>query len=79
MYWEFHEKGFDQAVRWKNWKAVRQGLNDQLELYNLAEDPAETNDVSRKNKKVVKTIESYLAEARSPSIYWPAGQGAPRD
>jgi hypothetical protein len=54
-------------------------LNGKLELYNLAEDPTESNDVSRKNKKIVKTIETYLAEARSPSIYWPAGKAAPRD
>jgi len=79
MYWEFHEKGFDQAVRWKNWKAVRHGLDERLELYNLLEDPAEAKDVSRKHKDVVKTIEAYLDEARSPSIYWPPGKAAPRD
>ena len=26
MYWEFHERGFQQAVRWKDWKAMRGGL-----------------------------------------------------
>lgn len=79
MYWEFHEKGFDQAVRWKNWKAVRHGMDGPIELYNLAEDPEESEDVSRKNKSVVKTFERYLKKARTKSIYWPAGQASPRD
>ena len=38
MYWEFHERGFQQAVRMGNWKAVRLAKDKPLELYNLADD-----------------------------------------
>ncbi len=41
MYWEFHERGFQQAVRMGNWKAVRLKKDAPLELYDLATDPAE--------------------------------------
>ncbi|WP_044239112.1 arylsulfatase [Flexithrix dorotheae] len=70
MYWEFHEGGFFQAVRWKNWKAVREGLEGKLELYDLANDEAEQNNISAENPEVVKTIENYLLTARTKSPYW---------
>ena len=36
MYWEFHERGFQQAARLGDWKAVRLKKDAPLELYNLA-------------------------------------------
>ena len=72
LYWEFHEGGFYQAVRWKNWKAVREGLDGKLELYDLSGDVSEENDVSRENPEIVKKIEDYLEGARSKSKYWKA-------
>ena len=71
MYWEFHEKGLSQAVRWKNWKAVRYGLEGKLELYDLAVDEQETTDVSDERPDIVKVIEDYLNTARTTSDYWP--------
>lgn len=76
MYWEFHEKGLSQAVRWKSWKAVRYGLEGKLELYDLAVDEQETTDVSDERPDIVKIIEDYLNTARTASDYWPAeGEG----
>ena len=40
MYWEFHERGFQQAVRMGQWKAVRLKKDAPLELYDLAPIPA---------------------------------------
>ena len=40
LYWEFHERGFQQAVRMGDWKAVRPQAGAPLELYNLKPDPA---------------------------------------
>ena len=37
LYWEFHERGFQQAVRMGDWKAVRPQAGEPLELYNLAD------------------------------------------
>jgi arylsulfatase A-like enzyme len=71
LYWEFHERGFQQAVRMGDWKAVRLKKDAPLELYNLAADPAETTDVSAIRPDVVKQMETYLATARTQSERWP--------
>lgn len=71
FYWEFHERGFQQAVRMGFWKAVRLKPGAPLELYDLPNDPIEAHDVSRDNPEVVAKIEKYLATARTPSARWP--------
>lgn len=70
MYWEFHEGAFYQAVRWKNWKTVRKGINGTLELYDLSKDSSEQEDVSSGNPEIVTKMENYLESARSKSKYW---------
>ena len=71
MYWEFHERGFQQAVRTGDWKAVRLAKDKPLELYDLATDLKETTDVAAKHPDVVAKIEKYLATARTDSPKWP--------
>ena len=72
LYWEFHERDFQQAVRWKDWKAVRTAHDKPLELYNLDGDVAETKNVAAENTNVVQHIEGYLTAARTNSSNWPA-------
>ncbi len=72
LYWEFHEKAFHQAVRWKNWKGIRQGTDGDLALYDLAKDPEETTDISTDNLEIVNTLTTYLSTARTESPYWKA-------
>lgn len=71
LYWEFHERGFQQAVRTGEWKAVRLKRDAPLELYNLSTDPGEQNNVAAANPKVVARIEEYLKTARTESARWP--------
>jgi arylsulfatase A-like enzyme len=71
LYWEFHERGFQQAVRMGSWKAVRLAKDAPLELYDLATDEAETRDVAASQPEVVRAIEAYLAGARTESARWP--------
>lgn len=71
LYWEQNSGTFTQSVRWKNWKAVRHGLNKPLELYNLVTDPSEKTDVAEANSQVVETILNYLKTARTDSEDWP--------
>ncbi len=71
LYWEFHEKGFFQAVRMGEWKAVRKGPGQPLELYNLAMDRGERFDVADEHPDVVARIEGYLKTARTESAEWP--------
>ena len=71
LYWEFHERGFQQAVRMGSWKAVRPGLGLPLELYDLQKDPAEAANVAAAHPDIVKKIEAYLQTARTESERWP--------
>ena len=72
LYWEFHERGFQQAVRMGDWKAVRPAADAPLELYNLRTDPGEKENVAEKNPQTVTRIEDYLKTARTESEHWPA-------
>ena len=71
LYWEFHERGFQQAVRMGPWKAVRLKKDAPLELFNLADDPGEQTEVAAENPKVIAQIEQYLKTARTESARWP--------
>ena len=71
MYWEFHERGFQQAVRMDRWKAVRLNAGAPLEVYDLAADPGEQRNVAAANPEVVSRIEEYLKTARTASGRWP--------
>jgi arylsulfatase A-like enzyme len=71
LYWEFHERGFQQAVRMGRWKAVRLKTEAPLELYDLESDSGEQRDVAAGHPDVVAKIEAYLRTARTPSERWP--------
>ncbi|MFP6581588.1 MAG: arylsulfatase [Candidatus Hydrogenedentota bacterium] len=81
LYWEFKAYGGQQAVRMGNWKGIRQNMllrngkinpdGGRLELYNLDNDPSESNDVADENRKVRKNIERVMREARISSDLFP--------
>jgi arylsulfatase A-like enzyme len=71
MYWEFHERGFQQAVRMGHWKAIRLAKDAALELYDLTTDPTEQRNVAAGHPDVVAKIEQYLKTARTESARWP--------
>jgi arylsulfatase A-like enzyme len=72
LYWEFHERGFHQAVRWGDWKGVRFGRKTPLELYGLKTDLGEKNNVAAQHRDIVAKIEQTLARARTDSQEFPA-------
>lgn len=71
FYWETFEPEFRQAVRWKNWKAIRLSKGQALELYDLKADPKETRNIAAQNPSVIAQFEAYLAQAREPSVEYP--------
>ncbi|MDB6025322.1 MAG: N-acetylgalactosamine-6-sulfatase [Verrucomicrobiales bacterium] len=68
MYWEFNERGFQQAVRMGDWKALRLKPGQPLELYNLKKDLGETKNVAAANPKIVEKIESILKTCRTEYV-----------
>jgi arylsulfatase A-like enzyme len=71
LYWEFHERGFQQAVRMGDWKAVRPQPGEPLELYDLRTDEGEKQNVAAQNPQVVARIEEYLKTNRTDAAEWP--------
>ncbi len=70
FYWEFHEGGSVQAVRMGDWKGIKP-FQKPLELYHLAVDRAEKQDVANLNPDIVNKIEVILKKARTDSEPWP--------
>ena len=48
------------AVRWKNWKLLQNSPFEPLELYNLAKDPLEKNDLAKQNRKMFRQLSAAL-------------------
>ncbi|MBN7802216.1 arylsulfatase [Algoriphagus aestuariicola] len=71
LYWEFPEYGGQVAVRFGDWKLIRQHLSDNqtptLELYNLAQDPLETTNLAKTHPEILAQAESIFNQAHQPS------------
>jgi uncharacterized sulfatase len=71
LYWEFYEQGSKQAVRWRNWKAVRTPmLTGKTELYNIEEDLGETADLAASHPEIVRRLEDMMDNAHVPDPNW---------
>jgi arylsulfatase A-like enzyme len=62
---QLREDAMVQAVRMGDWKAVRLKPGAPLELYDLARDVGETQNVAAAHPDVVAKIEAYLKTART--------------
>ena len=71
LYWEFFERGFQQAVRMGPYKGIRFNQGQPLKLYDLRDDIGEKHDIATNHPEIVEKIESIMADARSPSPNWP--------
>ena len=75
LYWEFHEEGGKQAVRYKYWKGVRLNVNKDkeapIELYDLRTDPAEQHNLAEQYPKIVKKMKKIMNEAHTRSDLFP--------
>lgn len=75
LYWEFHEQGSKQAIRYGQWKGVRLNVkenpNAPIELYDLSTDRAETNNLASQHAEIVKKIATLMQEAHTDSPIFP--------
>jgi arylsulfatase A len=71
LYWEFHEQGFSQAARMGDWKAVRTGINQPIELYDLSQDIGEVVNLAAEHLGLVNEFDQYLSASRTESEIWP--------
>jgi len=61
IYFEFYETGKQQSVRMGNWKAYRRGgWNGKLELYDLANDVGEENDIAAEHPELVEKMKAIM-------------------
>ena len=68
FYWEFHENGYQRAVRFGDWKALMLATNKPVELYDLSQDPGETKDVAASHPEEVKQAEELLKSSADPFV-----------
>ena len=71
FYWELHEGASLQAVRFGDWKAIRNGPAKQIELYDLATDLAETKDLAAEKPDLVAKVDGYMKSMRVDHPDWP--------
>jgi arylsulfatase A len=75
FYWELHESGGKQAIRFGNWKGIKLNIstetNPPIELYDLKSDPREKNNIASKHPEIVKQIEQMMKESYVPNKDWP--------
>lgn len=75
LYWEFHEKNGRKALRKGDWKLVKYDVFDPekttTELYNLAEDVGEENNLAAGNPEVLKELQLLMDAARTDNMNFP--------
>jgi arylsulfatase A-like enzyme len=64
FYWELHEGASLQALRWGDWKAVRNGPSKPIEIYDLKTDAAESNNLAAEKPELVTKAEAMMKSAR---------------
>lgn len=72
FYWELHRgDALVQAARFDSWKAVRNGINQPIEIYDLEIDSAESSDLAATRPDLVRQAERIFREAHVPDPNWP--------
>ncbi len=72
FYWELHLGAKPiQAARFGNWKAVRNGIHKPIEIYDLAQDPAELKNLAKSRADLVQKARDIFQEAHRPDPNWP--------
>jgi arylsulfatase A-like enzyme len=93
LYWEFYEQGSRQAVRFGDWKVIREPIMrgemwktlrepkmiGRVELFNLATDPREEKDLSAEKPLILKRGIHYMNEAHVDDPRWEIKPAGPNE
>jgi len=72
FYWELHETERPlQAVRFGDWKAVKNGPQAAIELYDLATDPGERTNLAASKPDLVAQAKALMQAEHQPDPNWP--------
>jgi arylsulfatase A-like enzyme/dienelactone hydrolase len=77
FYWELHEGASLQAVRWGDWKAVRNGPSKPIEIYDLKTDAAESKNLAAARPELVAKAEALMKSARVEDPNFPLRDSKP--
>jgi len=80
FYWELHESNdVVRAARWGDWKAVMPKIAAPIEIYDLANDHGEKNDLAKQRPELVAKAKSIFAEAHTPHPVWTIDAPRPKE
>jgi arylsulfatase A len=71
FYWELHLGKPIQAARFGDWKAVRNGVDKPIEIYDLEHDAGELVNVAASHPELVAKAQAIFSEAHRPDPNWP--------
>ena len=74
LYWEAAgpvQNTVQQAVRWGDWKAVKDGPKARWELFNLRTDEKETTNVADRHPEVMQRVAAIIAAEHTPERKYP--------
>jgi arylsulfatase A-like enzyme len=71
FYWELHEGAPMQAVRFGNWKVVKNKPAAALELYDLSVDPGEKSNLAANKPELIVQAEALMRAAHVDNANWP--------
>ena len=74
LYREFSGYGGQQSIRVGDWKAIRTNMsrgNVKLQLYDLAKDVSEANDVAAKHPEIVARLDALMRQQHRRSELYP--------
>ncbi len=82
LYWEFYERSGSRAVRFGDWKAVQNHLNQNpdapVEVYSLKDDIGEQHDLAAEQPEIVAKAKAFMKSAHTPSPFWKFGKPKPK-
>ena len=76
LYWEEAkqknpETSLYQAIRHGDWKAVRYGLKGEVEIYNLATDESEQDNLAKQHPEKVQYYKNLFKNTSTPVEHYP--------